>query len=100
MAIYARVVVEWFAFSAGLGFLLAMPFVALKRNALRVTLCVAVPVAVYIVLAFLFCIEACSGHLGVPPILLLALTLGVALGGFGAAHLRNLWLYIRARSRQ
>jgi hypothetical protein len=97
---YLRVAVEWLAYSLALGFLLALPFVALKRDALRMTLCVAVPVAVYLVLAFLFCIEACSGHLGVPPILLLALTLGVALGGLGAARLRNLWLYVRVRARQ
>jgi hypothetical protein len=91
--------VQWPVFSMGLGFVLALPFVALKRDALRVTLCVAVPVVVYLVLAFLVCIEACNGHLGVPPILLLALTFGVALGGFGAAYLRNLWLHVKARTR-
>jgi hypothetical protein len=96
MLTYALVAVQWFLFSIGLGFLLAAPFVALKREAFRVTLCVAVPVATYLVLAFLYCIEACS-HPGPPPIVLLALTLGVALGGLGATRLRNLWLYVKAR---
>ena len=90
------VAVQWFLFSIGLGLVLAAPFVALKRDALRVTLCVAVPGAAYLVLAFLYCIEACS-HPGPPPIVLLALTLGVVLGGLGAAYLRNLWLYVKAR---
>ena len=99
MTTYVRVAVEWLLFSMGLGLLLAAPFAALKRDALRVQLCVAVPVATYLVLALLYCSAACH-HPGPPPIVLLALTLGVALGGFGAAHLRNLWLYAKARLRQ
>lgn len=96
MLTYVRIAVEWLLFSVGLGLVLAAPFIALKRDTLRVILCVAVPVAIYLILAFLYCINACS-HPGPPLIVLLALTLGVALGGFGAAHLRNLWLYVRVR---
>jgi hypothetical protein len=99
MLTYALVAVQWLLFSMGLGVVLAAPFVALKRDALRVALCVAGPVATYLILAFLYCIEACS-HPGPPAVVLLALTLGVALGGLGAARLRNLWQYVRARARQ
>jgi hypothetical protein len=97
----ALAVVQWLIFSLGLGFVLALPFVAFKRDTLRIAVCVAVPVAVYLVLAFFYCIIAggCS-HPGPPAIMLLALTLGVALGGLGAAYLRTIWRYVRARTRQ
>jgi hypothetical protein len=101
MLTYVRVAADWLLFSMGLGFVLAAPFVAIKRDALRVKLCVAVPVAIYLVLAFFHCVVAgACYHPGPPPIVLLALILGVALGGYGAAHLRNLWLYVKARMSQ
>jgi hypothetical protein len=70
----------------------ALPFVCIKRYALRAALCVSVPLAIDWWLLWTLS-DPVRFRIG-------AREIALALGGVSAAHLRPIWLLIRERFRR
>jgi hypothetical protein len=89
------IAVQWLLFGLGFGFVLAAPFIAIRRYSYRVLLSTAVPVIIYSFLMLCWCLIGACIHPG--PSWDPFAAFGIVLGGLCAAHLKDLCTYVKRR---
>src|SRR5262245_37354348 len=88
-----RVAAAQVIFGMVLGFVLALPFAGFGGYISRVLCSVVFSLIAYSVLMIMYCHFGGCAHPG--PSWSAFIAFGVALGGVGAAHLRNLWILVK-----